>query len=518
MVKDCNDLPEGYTDMLISRSAASFIRGLTFVIATSVSVAAQEAMTLEQVETAYKAEDFVTARAGLVALAEAGDMTAQYRLGFMIANSMGGEFDRAEAIRWLEAAIAQGYGSANLLLARSYLTGNPEVPDYERAAELLALEVETGSAEAHYYLGQLYRIGRGVQGDPPRGFELLRKAAGANVADAQFALAEMYSRGEGTAPDAAQASRWLLQAAEGGSAEAQMSLYFNYARGTGFPKNEALALQWLTEAANRDHTLAQRILGSSLLLGEGIEANTDLGLQYLRRAAQKGEAGAQSNLGYAYMTGVGVEKDVAQALEWYQLAAEQGLTRAALVTGELYQSEELGEPDIEQAIKYYKIALMGKDDTAASRLGALLASGVIPPEEEPEQGVVWVAMAAEQGDAVALDWLIARADSNEQYASMRLGLIYADGIGTDAVPAKAAPYLDRAARAGLVEAQERLADLFASGSGVEQDYVEAHMWANVAAANGSDSAAERRDLLANLMTADQVAEAQARAKAVLASE
>ena len=67
-------------------------------------------------------------------------------------------------------------------------------------------------------------------------------------------------------------------------------------------------------------------------------------------------------------------------------------------------------------------------------------------------------------------------------------------------------------------AMEQLAEDYAAGNGVEQDIVEAHKWANVAAANGVEAAADRRDVLANLMTPDQVADAQARAKDFMNSQ
>jgi hypothetical protein len=47
------------------------------------------------------------------------------------------------------------------------------------------------------------------------------------------------------------------------------------------------------------------------------------------------------------------------------------------------------------------------------------------------------------------------------------------------------------------------------------DYVEAHKWANLAAASGLEAAFEARRALADLMTPQQVAEAQARATAWL---
>ena len=49
------------------------------------------------------------------------------------------------------------------------------------------------------------------------------------------------------------------------------------------------------------------------------------------------------------------------------------------------------------------------------------------------------------------------------------------------------------------------------GLGVAQDYVEAHMWLNLAAGRGSAEAAVEREIVAARMTADQVASAQRRA-------
>ncbi len=158
---------------------------------------------------------FETVRAALLPNAEAGEVLAQYRLGLMMANAQGGPYDPDGAKLWLEKAVAQDYhpgaGAAGAGLISS---GQPEVPDYERAAELLTKAIEQDQIEAHFYLAQLLRQGRGIEADPARAFDLLGKAARGGVADAQFALAQMYSRGEGTEKDDAQSSRWLLQAAE----------------------------------------------------------------------------------------------------------------------------------------------------------------------------------------------------------------------------------------------------------------------------------------------------------------
>jgi len=476
------------------------------------------AMSMEAVAAAYDAGDLVKARAGLLPLAEAGEAVAQYRLGFLMANGEGGPVDLNGAIKWIEASLAQDYNAGHTLLARAYLSNSPEIAHYERAAELLAHGVEGGEADAHYYLGELYRSGRGVKGDKAKAFELINRAAKAGFLPAQFAVAQMYSRGEGVEKDDDQTSRWLLQAAEDGYGEAQMSLYFNYSRGTGFAQDDAKALKWLTLAANSGVALAERILGAAYLTGEGVDKDEALAIDYLTRAARKGEPGAQSNLGYAYATGTGVEQDDVQAAEWYKRAADQGLIRAAVVMGDLYRSGVGVEVSLDEAIRYYQIGFSKRDETAASRLGQMIVSKAIPPEEEPELGIYWVSAAARGGDEDARNWLITRAETGEPFADLQLGAIYQDGLGVDVDPKAAAMHYRRGAKGGNAEAQAAIAELYATGNGVDQDMVEAHKWANVAAANGVEAAAERRDVLANLMTPDQVAEAQARAKEFMNSQ
>ena len=50
--------------------------------------------------------------------------------------------------------------------------------------------------------------------------------------------------------------------------------------------------------------------------------------------------------------------------------------------------------------------------------------------------------------------------------------------------------------------------MYKKGRGVAQDYAQAHIWFNLAAAQGDEIAAKLRDKLAKSMTPDQVAEAQ----------
>ena len=69
---------------------------------------------------------------------------------------------------------------------------------------------------------------------------------------------------------------------------------------------------------------------------------------------------------------------------------------------------------------------------------------------------------------------------------------------------------------GDADAQYNLALKYDNGLGVPQDYIQAHMWFNLAAAAYRDEtdradAVRRRENLASRMTPSQVAEAQRRA-------
>ncbi len=64
------------------------------------------------------------------------------------------------------------------------------------------------------------------------------------------------------------------------------------------------------------------------------------------------------------------------------------------------------------------------------------------------------------------------------------------------------------AEQGFARAQSNLAKMYRRGEGVPQDDVLAHMWFNLAAAQGHEDARKFRDKLAGRMTPAQLAEAQ----------
>jgi TPR repeat protein len=95
-------------------------------------------------------------------------------------------------------------------------------------------------------------------------------------------------------------------------------------------------------------------------------------------------------------------------------------------------------------------------------------------------------------------------------------LKYENGQGVPQDYAEAARWYRKAAEQGNAIAENSLGLMYYQGQGVPQDYVQAHLWLNLAASRANSDRqkkyADQRDLVAGKMTAEQIAEAQRRAR------
>ncbi len=129
--------------------------------------------------------------------------------------------------------------------------------------------------------------------------------------------------------------------------------------------------------------------------------------------------------------------------------------------------------------------------------------------QDPKKGIE----AYERGDyAAALREIRPLAEQGDATAQFNLGLMYSLGQGVPQDSAAAVEWYRLAAGQGYADAQNNFSVMFANGQGVLQDFVQAHMWLSLAAAQGHAFAIEGRDLVANLMTPAQIADARRRAR------
>ncbi len=126
--------------------------------------------------------------------------------------------------------------------------------------------------------------------------------------------------------------------------------------------------------------------------------------------------------------------------------------------------------------------------------------------------VLWVVFSQDN------EKIMERAKQGDAYSQYKLGRMYYFGEGVAEDKAKAAEWVRKSAVQGDVWAQFGLGSMYYDGEGVAQDYRRAYMWFDLAAASGDIRAANNRDLVAEKITADQIAQAQEMAAQCQASE
>ena len=157
--------------------------------------------------------------------AEAGDASAQARLGWVYSNGIGVTLDADKAVEWYEKAAAQGYPKAQFELGEMYGSG----------------EVVSTIAK-----------------DPIKAIKWYEKAAAQGYPKAQFALGEIHLTGEGVAKDPAKAVMWYQKAAAQGYIKAQYNLGWMYQNGRGVAKDSVLAYAWHNLAARQGDENAKK--------------------------------------------------------------------------------------------------------------------------------------------------------------------------------------------------------------------------------------------------------------------
>ena len=143
-------------------------------------------------------------------------------------------------------------------------------------------------------------------------------------------------------------------------------------------------------------------IGKMHCYGLGTEQDYEKAFQWFLKSSQEGHKFAQYSLANLYYYGNSVEKDLSQAFLWYQKSASQGQPYASYAVAQMYSKGEYVAENNETAQRYYKAAL----------------SGFLELERKDQ------------------------ADDNLFY---KIGVMYKNGLGTEADISKAIDYFKRSA-------------------------------------------------------------------------
>lgn len=191
-----------------------------FLMGGLIPTACVGAEDISEARAALKKRDYSDAAKKFRALAEEGNVDAQYQLGVLYSAGQGVPTNEGEAVGW-----------------------------FKRAAE-------AGNADAQWALAFRF-FSQGLPTDVDAGIHWVKKAAGQGVPIAQTELGNVYFEGRGLAKDHAEAARWYQKAAEQGEWFGLHKMGWIRERGHGVTTDYVEAYKWYVLSVANGNDLAR---------------------------------------------------------------------------------------------------------------------------------------------------------------------------------------------------------------------------------------------------------------------
>lgn len=440
--------------------------------------------------SAYKNEDYPTARKYFQTAGEQGNPYAAAHLGLMHHYGRGCEKDHAAALECFEQGARAGCPLAAAWITEYHRMGHAVEKDKDFAAKLYAAVdpelkkmCDAGDADAQYFRGfnlvnginiekneaagvrlleqahvqghksaavelaACYYYGDGVERNYDTAYRLLRENQTSTNKKAQFLLGRCYYHGLGTAQDYDRAFRHFKRAAELGHGAAKDYLGDCYHLGNGTDVDYVQAVKWYHDAAD-NHNISSAANNLAFLYhqGLGVEKNEKTAVDYWTIAAKGGNAVAKQQLGYAYLFGEGVDADQKTGRFWLKEAAQAGDVRGQFFLAYSYLTDD-DTSNHQEGLELLIRSAQEGFSWSQYKLGHLYELG-FRVSEDYQKAFTWYQKAAEQDHSDAL---------------CALGRLYLDGLGTEQDPDKGIECLVKSSDAGHLQASRELADRYYLG-------------------------------------------------------
>ena len=170
--------------------------------------------------------------------------------------------------------------------------------------------------------------------------------------------------------------------------------------------------------------------------------------------------------------------------------------------GLLEASDAFDRGEFVTALELYDVLAQDGDAQAQYRVGMMY-----------EQG-----LGTDPDAKIAANWYAQAAEQNSPEGLAALSALHLKGAGVIQNFKESVRLNQQAAALGYAPAQYSLGVAYANGVGTFRDPVKAHMWFNIAAANGNNVASKARNVVQDLMTPAQIEKAQALARECVKKE
>ncbi len=297
-------------------------------------------------------------------LAEAGDASAQYYVGYCFENGKGVSADEREAVEWYKKSASQGNTRAQLSLGRCYEKGKGVEVDEKEAFGWYMKAAEQGNTEAQCEVAKCYYYGKLTKQNYDEAFKWFKKIKTVEGQDVDFMLVvgDMYYYGRGVKSDYNVAAKWYGGAYERVDAEIALDLADRLLNAKGEKKDVEEALKWYERAAECGNFKAMVYLGELYNKGKVVKQDLEKYKTLMERAdtvtiTDNGNAESYISLAVFYLSGKVVDINPEKALAWLNKALQFDSIEANLIMGYCYEKGLGLKKDQEKADRWYNRAL-----------------------------------------------------------------------------------------------------------------------------------------------------------------
>ncbi|MEO0018970.1 MAG: hypothetical protein RLZZ522_2253 [Verrucomicrobiota bacterium] len=410
-----------------------------------------------------------------------------------------------KAIELAKPLAEKGDPSALYIIGYAYETGQGLEASREKALASYRQSAAAGNKDATYRLSFIL-LASEDEAERTQAREELEKSSKDDPAVAGRILGEAYLRGlVSKEPDFDKTVFWWTKASDAGDAPSLLLLARLYEGQLGFPdkKDAKKSLEFYTKAAALDNASAMVALGSRLLNGDEKVRNESEGRKWLKKAIEKKENSAYLALGDFEEN---VKKDPKAAFSNYDRGRDAGQVDCMLRTADAYlegkgtdKDPERGMDVLESAAKagspiaHYRLAaksLNGEKPDLLLGYGHLLVAGsggVLDAQHDLALFYISGKLAAQDASA-GVAWLTRAAQGGHAPAQVALAGLYLEGSGVTKNLGNAGQLYSLAANQGHAGATFALAQLHGKGIGTAVDLPKAWALATLADERGEKNA------------------------------
>lgn len=295
----------------------------------------KEAKKAEKEKAANAAEAADLAFEEVKSMAEAGDMQAQYILGYAYYTGQQIEESDQEAIVWWNKAARQGHREADAYMGLAFAEGfGGSLSSEDEAIRRYKRAEKSGSAFAEVLLG-IHGYQKETAEDKLVAMERFRSAASKGNPQAKIFLDAILKKGLDAKLDFGKDLEWKKEAKKTSLLALYTQAGINAFKGQIVEQNYEEAVAWWEISVECEDMKAEALLGTAYYTGRGIGKDYETAIELLKIAAAKGEPLAEYTLGKAYLEANGVKKNKDLAAKLFRAAGNAGIEEAKKMADKL---------------------------------------------------------------------------------------------------------------------------------------------------------------------------------------